>query len=295
MFGCSHDNGYARLLEDVADRKNVDRITLLEGVPFERELAALQAKYRSTHFKGLFRTTKINIYQQQYTQPLAAHASAPTPAYQSPYQAPQAAYAATPQASNPSYYQSAPTPQPTQVQAPPPQQTAQRPPSATINGTPKMNPNANSWVSAALSAPTHPASPPPTPQASPAAPSINRNKFGQRIDPSSSYDKDAYKRMRALKLCNVHFLRNDCPYGDSCTHEHKYKLSKNECVTLKALTRNTPCKFGAFCDDPICIYGHRFGGPWTIDLLFANINFQMPCQPGWSEILLLWRQVLVPG
>jgi hypothetical protein len=257
MFGCSHDNGYARLLEDVADRKNVDRITLLEGVPFERELAALQAKYRSTHFKGLFRTTKINIYQQQYTQPMPTHTSAPPPAYQSPYQPPQAVYAAAPQPANPSYYQSAPTPQPTQVQPPPPPQPAQRPPSTTVNGTPKMNPNANSWVSAALSAPAHPASPPPTPQASPAAPTINRNKYGQRVDPNSSYDKDAYKRMRALKLCNVHFLRNDCPYGDTCTHEHKYKLSKNEYVTLKALTRNTPCKFGALCDDPICIYGHR--------------------------------------
>ncbi|KAL8822909.1 MAG: hypothetical protein Q9191_006368, partial [Dirinaria sp. TL-2023a] len=202
---------------------------------------------------GLFRTTKINVYQQQYIQPfpLATTSSAP---YQSPYQPAQSPYQVQP----PMQYHNGPTNQPS---FPPSQSsvpTLQRPPSttATINGNTKMNPMATSWATAAISAPAQPASPPPTPQRSPAVPSINRNKYNQRIDPLFPYDKDANKKLRALHLCNVHFLRHDCPYGDSCTHDHSYKPSKNELATLRGLARQTPCKFGSACDDPICIYGH---------------------------------------
>lgn len=128
MFGCSHDNGYARLLEEVGDRRNLDRITLVEGVPFERELAALQTKYRSTKFEGLFRTTKINIYQQ-YAQPMPPSLPTPglpTPGYQSPYQ-PTQAYQ-PPQA----FYQAPPV-QPTITQSPPPPQPQTRSPPQTRN------------------------------------------------------------------------------------------------------------------------------------------------------------------
>ncbi|EER42013.1 C-x8-C-x5-C-x3-H type zinc finger protein [Histoplasma capsulatum H143] len=61
FLGCSHDNGYARLLEDtLADRDLVGRISLIEGVPFERELVPIKASYRVTKFEELFRTSKIN-------------------------------------------------------------------------------------------------------------------------------------------------------------------------------------------------------------------------------------------
>lgn len=253
IFGCSHDNGYARLLEDVADRRNLDRITLMEGVPFERELAALQAKYRSIKFQGLFRTTKINVYQQQYIQPFPSAGTSSAP-YQSPYQPTQSPY----QAQQSMHYHNGPTNQPTYPPPQPTQSALQRHPSTTTtNVTAKMNPMATSWASAAIAAPAQPASPPPTPQRSPAVPTINRNKYNQRIDPLFPYDKEANKKLRALHLCNVHFLRHDCPYGDSCTHDHSYKPSKNELATLRGLARQTPCKFGSACDDPICIYGHR--------------------------------------
>ena len=194
MFGCSHDNGYARLLEDATDRKNLDQITLLEGVPFERELAALQSKYRSTRFEGLFRTQKINLHQH-YMQPPpthkgSSHIGAPNPTYESPYQPPQPAY----QAPQP-YYQSTQGVQATYGQTQPVQQTPQRPSSTMTNGNPKMNPNATSWATAALSAAARPASPPPTPQRSPAVPSVNRNKYGQRIDDLVPYDKGRYFQM----------------------------------------------------------------------------------------------------
>ena len=59
IFGCSHDNGYARLLDEVVAEANCDKVTLLEGVPFERELAAYRPKFKHTHFDDLFRASKI--------------------------------------------------------------------------------------------------------------------------------------------------------------------------------------------------------------------------------------------
>lgn len=41
LFGCSHDNGYARLLEQFTEPEVLSRVTLLEGTAFEKELAVL--------------------------------------------------------------------------------------------------------------------------------------------------------------------------------------------------------------------------------------------------------------
>ncbi len=222
LFGCSHDNGYARLLEDVADRQNLDRITLLEGVPFERELAMLKTKYDHIRFQGLFRTAKVTLHPQQYLsqqQPLPIV----QPQYQSPYQ-PTVARSSSALTSNPS----------------------------------TMNPMAASWATAATSVPNHIASPPPTPQPTPPSSKIiPRNRYGQRVDPVMNYDKLEVQRVKKIKMCNVHYLRNDCSFGDGCTHMHTYEPNKNELQTLRYVARMTPCRFGSDCDDPQCIYGHR--------------------------------------
>lgn len=64
LFGCSHDNGYARLLEEyTTDQGFVGRITLLEGVPFEKELVTLP--FMTKKFENLFRSSKINLYGNQ--------------------------------------------------------------------------------------------------------------------------------------------------------------------------------------------------------------------------------------
>ncbi|MCJ1339697.1 hypothetical protein MMC09_004987 [Bachmanniomyces sp. S44760] len=221
LFGCSHDNGYARLLEDISDRPVIDSVTLLEGVPFERELAALKSKYETTRFNGLFRTSKVNMYPQ-YSQGLAPPTSqSQSSSYQSPYQ----------------------------------NLTQRSSTSATLN------PAANTWANAAIAAPpTHMASPPPTPKpqsSSARIHGIQRNRFGERVDPIMKYDKEEVNRVRKIKMCNVHFLRGDCPYGDECTHTHFYKPNKNEIQTLKFVARGTPCRFGTACDDEKCIYGHN--------------------------------------
>lgn len=108
-----------------------------------------------------------------------------------------------------------------------------------------------------MAAPLQFASPPPTPQPTPKAiKEVSRNRLGQRIDPVVQYDPQEVKRIKKMKMCNVHYLRNDCPY-DPCTHDHHYKPNKNELATLRYVSRMTPCKFGSECDDLKCIYGHR--------------------------------------
>ena len=125
-----------------------------------------------------------------------------------------------------------------------------------------LNPAANTWANAAIAAPpTHMASPPPTPKpqsSSARIHGIQRNRFGERVDPIMKYDKEEVNRVRKIKMCNVHFLRGDCPYGDECTHTHFYKPNKNEIQTLKFVARGTPCRFGTACDDEKCIYGHKY-------------------------------------
>ncbi|KAI4197462.1 MAG: hypothetical protein LQ350_005901 [Teloschistes chrysophthalmus] len=238
FFGCSHDNGYARLLEQYTDPTITQQITLLEGVPFERELYSLQARYSAVRFDNVFRTNKINIYiQPQYptAQPAPLEHALRTSSdngavssngvYQSPYQPLISPNAASPGPSIPSV----------------------------------MNPKALTWASTANSA-AQLVSPPPTPAPAPSQPAtsteIRRNRYGQRIDPPSVYDKDEVNRLRNMKLCNVHYLRGDCPY-DPCTHNHKHKITNNEKKGLSTLARMIPCIYGSECDEPKCFYGHR--------------------------------------
>ncbi len=210
----------------------MNRVTLLEGVPFERELATLKSKYKTTKFEGLFRTAKINLYQQQYfpsqvTPSTTNHSgspssSVPTNQYQPPY-----------------------------VPA-----VSRTPPISNSNSS---NPVVSSWATTAVSNISRLASPPPTPQPTPSASAvIPRNRYGQRIDPPIKYDQSDVKRVKELHLCNVHFLREDCPYGRDCSHDHSYRPNRNELQTLKYVARLTPCRFGSECDEIKCIYGHRW-------------------------------------
>lgn len=238
FFGCSHDNGYARLLEDVAEPSILNSITLLEGVPFERELAALKSRYHTAKLKGIFRTSKIDIktpfsnFQSLHSQINgSASNNSPSGLHPPPTHSP---------------YQAKPTP---------------RSLSDSTTDPPTPKPVPSTWATTAMAASLPQASPPSTPEKPSGAPKkqtleISRNRFGQRIDPIIQYDPNEVKRIKKLKMCNVHFLRDDCPY-DPCTHDHFYKPNKNELQTLRYVSRMTPCKYGAECDDTRCIYGHR--------------------------------------
>lgn len=222
FFGCSHDNGYARLLEDmVADRDLLGRITLVEGIPFERELASLKPAYRVAKFDSLFRDTKIVAPSR-----------------------------------NPSWFSAAQI-SPLQTQPLP----IRTPSSSNGNGTaaaPATGPA--TWASTTAAAANATltdltASKPSTPK--PPA-SVERNKYGQRVDrvDFKTIPKDELNRVKKLKLCNLFFLLGECP-NINCYHTHEYKLTKNERVVLQAVARMTPCHFGTECDDAGCIYGHR--------------------------------------
>lgn len=91
---------------------------------------------------------------------------------------------------------------------------------------------------------------------------IARNRAGQRVDPSSrDYDRAEVDRIKKLKMCNVHFLRQECPYAINCTHVHSYKPTPDEINTLRLVARMAPCTHGSGCMDIKCIYGHRCPAP----------------------------------
>ena len=190
-LGCSHDNGYARLLEDtLADQPIVENITLLEGAPFEGELATIKSSFTTTKFESLFRDSKIQIspYNNNGHQlPQQARIVLPSPNQSNGTPLVRTASNSTNNTSTPSIAA------PSHVSAAPP-----------------------TWANAAMSAPEFtpvPAQPVPKTAGAQAKNTILRNRLGQRVDPAITCDKTELKRVKAIKACNVHLLRGDCPYG----------------------------------------------------------------------------------
>ncbi|OCL12585.1 hypothetical protein AOQ84DRAFT_372948 [Glonium stellatum] len=239
FFGCSHDNGYARLLEELStDHLYLERVTLLEGVPFEKELAVLP--FNTKKFDIIFRDSKINVFGTLNGFP------APFP----PRSRSMAQLGLV-------------TPQ-NMIQ----QQT--RTPSvstvASVENISTLHASQQpTWATKAAAAPPLAASPSPTYKASsrddnPAT--ISRNRVGQRVDPPvRNYDKEEVNRVKNIKMCNVHFLRRECPFGDNCTHVHRYNPTHTEIATLRLVARMAPCQNGSACEDVKCIYGHRCPAP----------------------------------
>ncbi|KAI1907067.1 hypothetical protein LOZ53_002023 [Ophidiomyces ophidiicola] len=225
FLGCSHDNGYARILEDLlADRELLGRITLLEGVPFEKELASIKSSYRVAKLDTLFRISKIphnnGSSLDVWTNTVK---SLPITAQAQPA-----------------------SPHPSLVRA-----------SSNSSASPASGQTWASTTAAAASTPLTDLTAHSKP-GTPAPRQVERNKFGQRVDSLDfkTIPKDELKRVKRLKLCNQYFLLGECP-NLSCYHTHDYKLTKNERVVLQAVARMTPCHFGTECDDATCIYGHR--------------------------------------
>jgi hypothetical protein len=202
FFGCSHDNGFARPLEEyVGDVTKVSKVTLLEGVPFEKELLGLP--YKNKKFEGLFRETKLNI------SGLPGPVRGPSPAVK-----------------NYNVLSGLPTrlPPPTTLNSPTPSirsliDLPRTPSLSTLDGLATVSKTKN-WAALA-------AAPPPPVLEKPAAeykPAnreevIARNRIGQRVDPPCrDYDKAEVDRVKKIKMCNVHFLRKECPFGFACTH-----------------------------------------------------------------------------
>jgi hypothetical protein len=222
FLGCSHDNGYARLLEEtLADLELTGRISLIEGVPFERELDSIKASYRVTQFPGLFRNSKISNTSTRG----APKTQMAAPSVLSPKQGSSLTRTST-------------------------------------NTTSSSSSTPASWSSWASVTALHPGDitlqPPKPADPAPSSNTVPRNKYGQRIDQFEfkTIPKEDLNRIKKMKLCNLHFLLGDCP-NTNCHHDHTHPLTKNERVVLQAVARMTPCRFGLECDEPKCIYGHR--------------------------------------
>lgn len=201
FFGCSHDNGFARPLEEyVGDVIKVSKVTLLEGVPFEKELLGLP--YKTKKFNGLFRDTKLSVLGMGHPLMVAS------PAFKN-YNVLNGLPTRLPPIAVPV---SSPTPStPNMVRTPS---------LLTLDGfAPDTIVKTKNW--AALAAAPAPVTPTSGTEYVPAHRDgvIARNRVGQRVDPPSrDYDKNEVERIKKIKMCNIHFLRDECLFGNACTH-----------------------------------------------------------------------------
>lgn len=226
FVGCSSTPDYARFLQETLDDGDLTgRVSLVEGVAFDKELDAVKASYRIAKFPDVFRSTKV------------------APIYVAPWKS-----------SIPS--RSLLTPSPSQqLSNPPPLSRTSTATSASGMGAPLAvstpnKPNESLDFQQVVRSRGSGSSPVKT---------VERNKYGQRVDrlDFKSIPRDDLNRLKKLKLCNYFFLLGECPNEENCYHDHDRKLTKQELHILSAIARMTPCRFGLECDDPECIYGHR--------------------------------------
>ncbi|KAK5791557.1 hypothetical protein VI817_006866 [Penicillium citrinum] len=229
FLGCPSNTEYTNFLEDILKEGDLTgRISLVEGVTFEKELETVKNSYRIAKFPEIFRSSKL----------------APTwaPAWKTTHTLPS---------------RSLLTPSPSrQFSNPPPLSRTSTNTSFSGAGAPltAATPNEVSGSPDDFQVVR-----PKAESSSAPAKSVERNKYGQRVDrlDFKSIPRDELNRLKKLKLCNYYFLLGECPNEENCYHDHDRKLTRQELHILSAIARMTPCRFGLECDDPECIYGHR--------------------------------------
>lgn len=256
LFGCSHDNGFARLLEEYTDDMEVKpRLTLLEGVPFEKELATLP--FATTKFADLFRDTKIGVPGQ-----LDLLTGPPRPRVD--YKGLNAASSVfTPRTATPASSTYSPYRDISNLDGAvgAVRNIHLRENSVASSGDSSDVASTGMWSTVASKNAHKPLTELPRPPSEPAN-SVKRNRKGQRLDSELEYDHDEVHRIKKLKSCNQHYIGVGCCHwnagkGDKCPHNHEYKFTATELKWLRVCARETPCKKGHDCDDPKCIYGHH--------------------------------------
>ncbi|KAJ5488724.1 hypothetical protein N7539_003614 [Penicillium diatomitis] len=229
FVGCPSNTEYALFLEDISrDNDLTGRVSLIEGVAFEKDLDEVKASYRIARFPDLFRSEKM----VPACAPTPWKPSLPTRSILTP--SPSAQFSSM-------------------VNAPVLSRTSTNTSTSGVPlsaSTPVQQDSAFEFQKVVRSKPSSSAPPPKT---------VERNKYGQRVDKLDfkSIPRDDLNRLKKLKLCNYYFLLGECPNDDYCYHDHDRKLTKEELHILTAIARMTPCRFGLECDDAECIYGHR--------------------------------------
>lgn len=129
--------------------------------------------------------------------------------------------------------------------------------SSTTSAIPPAVPAVRTWAKLAQDVATLPqTSTVPRPVDPPAR---RHNHKGQRIDPPFLLDWEALKRVKQIKMCNMHYLHPDgCKWTEEkCNHRHTYEATAEEMEILRSVSRETACHNGVSCDDLVCLYGHR--------------------------------------
>lgn len=78
IFGASTDNSYASYLGSFHDVDIATRIRLLEGPPFAAEFKTILPRFKQLKFPEIFRSTKIDITQRQFSPMKKAAIDIPT-------------------------------------------------------------------------------------------------------------------------------------------------------------------------------------------------------------------------
>ncbi|RMZ77446.1 hypothetical protein DV738_g4421, partial [Chaetothyriales sp. CBS 135597] len=232
IFAPSHSREYGVALQEVlGDSQVVSHLTLVESVPFDKELEHVQSQFHSARFDSIFCKSR----------PSGLAAIAP------PKPASAVLPALTKVESNKTTANSSAssTPAPNWATI-----TAAIPPAppglkALANGS-TTSVNSSKAGSKVAGKPGKPRT-------------IQTNRFGQRIDDTdSTIPNYEIQRVKKLKLCNLYYLQGKdmCP-SSSCTHRHDYPISNSERRTLREVARMTPCYFRTECENPDCIYGHQ--------------------------------------
>ena len=236
ILGCSNSGYYSKLLEDtIQDPLVMSHITLLESVPFEKELLTMKGTLKTTRIDNIFRDTKLAAAPAISKGPLQA-VTATLPALSRVESNGTAHTAST--SSTPAMTWANLTAQPTP--------STSKPPSTTTRTSTPISIKSPEAVTATI-------------KPGGLIKSIDRNRLGQRIDKvDATIPNHEIQRIKRLKLCNIFYLQgpNYCT-TNNCTHSHTYPLSKGERNVLREVARMTPCYYKMDCSDPECIYGHR--------------------------------------
>ncbi|EAQ86938.1 hypothetical protein CHGG_08191 [Chaetomium globosum CBS 148.51] len=241
ILGISHDAGYAPFLDELFQDPSLRvRVTVLEGIPTVREVAATGVNILNMN-DSLFRSEKpvpnADLVPCSPVTPVALPHYGPV----SP------AGAKTMTTSDTST--GIPTPS-TSATSTPGQVTA------TTYALAVKNPSPPPPISS-----TQPKLTPMSPTRPQPAKSTIWNPGPRGLDTPLKVSQaalDAVKKRRdQSKLCNNHYLRGPCAKGTACAFEHKYRPTPNELVAIAFLARLNPCSNGQKCEVVDCIYGHH--------------------------------------